>query len=222
MARITYRTQRNYENLQKAVFDGAGPYDIPQLEAIRPEFLYSTKGFIGYNYVKTCKRPESCGVHFFVDDYQFTRLWAQPDKYINQLQRFRVVCTPDFSTYTDYPKALQIYNHYRKHWLGAYWQMHGIEVIPTISWSDESSFEWCFDGEPVGGVVAISSVGTQADSEARRLFMAGYDEMMKRLRPSLILFSGAIPKECKGNLYEISTFSQDLKQRLKRNRKDDK
>ena len=34
-------------------------------------------------------------------------------------------------------------------------------MIPSISWSDEHSFDWCFDGDPVRGTVAVSSVGTQ-------------------------------------------------------------
>ena len=140
------------------------------------------QSWIGFNYAKGCKNPADTGLHFFVDDYQFTRLWTNPDAYLDLLRRFKAVCTPDFSTYTDFPAAVQIlgmpasfktpkiWAHYRKHWLGAYWQMHGIPVIPTISWSDERSFEWCFDGEPVGGAVAVSSVGTQNSERAAALF----------------------------------------------------
>lgn len=84
---------------------------------------------------------------------------------------------------------MQIYNHYRKHWLAAYWQAHGLTVYPTISWSDEQSYDWCFDGEPVGGVVAVSSVGTQNNKEANRLFLKGYEEMMKRLAPLFVIFT---------------------------------
>ena len=194
---MIYRQERNYENLNKVVFDGAGEYDTPRLLPIN----INADRFIGFNYAKTCKEPNNTGVHFFIDDYQFTRLWSNPDGYIELLQKFRCVCTPDFSTYTDFPKAIQIYNHYRKHWLGAYWQMYGINVIPTISWSDESSFDWCFDGEPIGGTVAVSSVGTQMNETARRLFMAGYNEMLKRLNPSAVLFYGFVPDGCTGRLY---------------------
>lgn len=189
---MQYRTTRNYENLQKAIFEGVGRYDIPQLQ---PEQRIADN-WISFNYAKGCDDPEEHGVHFFVDDYQFLRLWTNPDTYINMLSGFQVVCTPDFSTYTDFPKAVQIFNHYRKHWLGAYWQSCGITVIPTISWSDEDSYEWCFDGEPVGGVVAVSSVGTQNDSECRRLFNAGFDEMVQRLQPSQIVMYGDIPDVC--------------------------
>ena len=93
--------------------------------------------------------------------------------------------------------------------------MHGINVVPTISWSDEASFDWCFDGEPEGGLVAVSSVGTQMNANARKLFMAGYNEMMKRLKPSGIIFYGFVPEGCTGNIIPLATFQQDLKKRAK-------
>lgn len=208
---MIYRQGRNYENLNKVMFDGTGIFDVPRL---LPTDI-TADSYIGFNYAKSCKAPQDKGIHFFIDDYQFTRLWMQPDAYLDLLGRFQCVCTPDFSTYTDFPKAIQIYNHYRKHWLGAYWQMHGITVIPTISWSDEASFEWCFDGEPEGGVVAVSSVGTQMNSDACRLFLAGYREMLARLKPSTILFYGYVPEECAGDtIVPLMTFQEGLKKRV--------
>ena len=202
-----YRQGRNYENLNKGIFDGTGTFDIP---CLLPENV-SAKQFIGFNYAKTCKQPYDKGLHFFVDDYQFTRCWTNPDAYLDMLRKFKVVCTPDFSTYTDFPKAVQIYNHYRKHWLGAYWQANGITVIPTISWSDRDSFSWCFDGEPVGGTVAISSVGTQLNKESRKLFIDGYNEMLARLEPTLIYFYGNVPEECKGNIVRLAAYQEKFR-----------
>lgn len=131
------------------------------------------------------------------------------------MARFDTVCTPDFSTYTDFPRIIQIYNHYRKHWLGAYWQAHGIKVIPTISWSTPDSFAWCFDGEPLGGAVAVSSVGTQASPESAALFMAGYNEMLRRLQPAQIIFYGKVPDGCEGNIVHVASFQEKLKARVK-------
>lgn len=121
-----------YENSTRAIFQGAGEYDIPIIEPTK----ITENNFIGFNEVLSSKQNK-CGVHFFLDDYQFQRLWNTPDRYIESLQKFSCVLSPDFSLYTDYPTALQIYNHYRKHWIGAYLQLYGIEVIPTICWSDE-------------------------------------------------------------------------------------
>lgn len=112
-----YRTQRNYENAQRMLFDGVGQYSTPVIEPTQ----FDNAEFIGFNYARSAKNPEDKAVHFFLDDYQFNRVWTDPDRYIPMLQRFKYVLTPDFSLYTDFPKALQIYNHYRKHWLGAYW-----------------------------------------------------------------------------------------------------
>lgn len=211
---MIYRQGRNYENLNKVIYSGVGEYDMPKLFPVTLEQC-EANGYIGFNYAKSCKAPRDTGVHFFIDDYQFTRLWTNPDAYLDLLRSFRCVCTPDFSTYTDFPKAIQIYNHYRKHWLGAYWQQNGITVIPTISWSDEASFDWCFDGEPVGGVVAVSSVGTQMNQRSRDLFMAGLREMLDRLKPSGILFYGAVPSGCEDErIISLFTFQDGLKRRV--------
>jgi hypothetical protein len=204
-----YRNIRNYENVTKMNIQGVGEYDIP---AIAPA-EYQEAELISFNYAKSCKSPANKAVHFFVDDYQFNRVWNCADDYISMLRKFRYVCTPDFSLYTDHPRAIQIYNHYRKHWCGAYWQAHGIRVVPTIGWSDETSFAWCFDGEPTDSVVAVSSVGTQNSEYSKELFLAGYREMMKRLTPTHIIFYGKVPKECEGNIIRVESLSEKLKKR---------
>lgn len=203
----------NFENLDKFSFSGVGKYEIPQID---PETKYPGGEFVGMNYALTEKFPESKIMHCFVDDYQFIRYWNNPDKYLPVLSKFSAVCSPDFSTYTDMPLAMQIYNHYRKHWLAAYWQLNGITVYPTISWSDESSYDWCFDGEPVGGVVAVSSVGTQKNKESKRLFLLGYEEMMKRLDPAWVILYGIVPEECDWNVIRVSPEYQKVKERSKK------
>lgn len=208
---MNYRNCRNYENLERRIFDGVGEYGIPQIE---PATYEGGCDWIGFNYAKTCKEPEKKGVHFFLDDYQFNRLWTDIDRYIPMLQRFRYVMSPDFSTYTDFPKAIQIYNHYRKHWVGAYLQETGIQVIPTISWSTPDSFEWCFDGEPEGATVAVSSVGVMNSEEKKALFLAGYEEMVRRLRPETIIFYGTVPEECMGNIVRVRAFAEKFKEAL--------
>ena len=107
-----------YENLNRRMFDGAREYGIPQIE---PEIFEGDCEFVGFNYARgNCSNTDQKAVHFFLDDYQFYSLWRNPDRYVDKLSKFRYVLTPDFSTYTDFPKAIQIYNHYRKHWVGAY------------------------------------------------------------------------------------------------------
>lgn len=210
-----YRKTRNYENLNRCIFPGVGDYDIPALKPVH----CTADTWIGFNYARGCEAEDRPlhGVHFFVDDYQFNRLWTNPDAYLSMLSGFQCVATPDFSMYTDFPKIIQIYNHYRKHWLGRYWQDHGITVIPTIGWSTADSFDWCFDGEPQGGDVIVSSVGTQSDSECAELFIQGYLEMEKRLRPDRVIFYGEVPAALRwrANLYPIPAFQQMMKKRIR-------
>ena len=194
----------NFENLDKFTFPGVGKYGIPQIEPVK---AYPHGEFIPVNYHYTAKDQASKIVHFFVDDYQFIRYWNTPDKYIPKLLQFAAVCAPDFSTYTDMPLAMQIYNHYRKHWIGVYLQEYGCKVIPTISWSTPDSYEWCFDGEPEGGTVAVSSVGCMNGKKKKELFLSGYNAMIEKLHPESIVFYGKVPEECKGNIVRIKAFS---------------
>ena len=209
MGRATpYRDLRNYENLQKGMYWGAGEYEIPVL---LPETECNVERWIPFNYFNGCKDTEATGVHFFVDDYQFERVWRMPEKYVPVFQRFGAVCTPDFSPYADFPKIIQLYNHYRKHWCGAYWQERGVKVIPTITWSSPDTLEWCFDGEPVGGIVATSAVGMFDTAEHLTWLIDGVNEMLNRLKPTMILWKGKVPEEfadleASGLIYPLASY----------------
>lgn len=183
------------ENIKKMNFNEVNKWNIPNIKGIKT--FDKTIEFIGFNYAKTFNKQNKTnfGIHFFLDDYQFNRIWNNPDKYISLLKEFEYILSPDFSMYTDYPKAMQLWKHYQKHWIGAYLEHVGIKVIPTIGWSDHKSYGWCFDGEPKHSIVAVSSIGTQRDKTSKQLFLDGYNEMLKRLKPTLVLFWGNIPEE---------------------------
>lgn len=83
------------------------------------------------------------GVHFFLDDYRFERLWTNPNRYFPILKRFSCVLSPDFSLYHNMSLAHQLWNVYRSRLLGQMMQKIGIRVIPTISWSGNNSYLFC-------------------------------------------------------------------------------
>lgn len=74
----------------------------------------------------------------------------------------------------------------------AYWQSQGVKVIPNIQWSDEASFEYCFDGIEEGGVVAISTSGCCKSKEVRHGFMQGYRRMLEVIKPTAVLCVGTL------------------------------
>ena len=195
-------------NLNKATFPGVGKYDIPQLAPVYENEICEIKEWIGFNYVLSDKEPEGKAVHFFIDDYQFQRLWNSPEKYMEKLARYEAVLTPDFSPYADMPLATQIFNHYRKHWVGALMQEYGVKVVPTIRASrDERSLDFYLDGEPKGGVVCISSMWT-SDDEAREYFLREYETMRKTLKPEKIYVYGNEVEGLKGNIEYIQPFTR--------------
>lgn len=190
-----------YLNLLTMAFDGVGEYHIPQIKPVTELYV---KDWIGFNFVTTTrKQRETTGVHFYIDDYQFERVWNAPWRYSKTFNEFGAVMSPDFSTYLDFPKAVRVFNHYRRHWCGAYWQAMGAIVIPTIEWGLPDDYDWCFDGEPEGGIVAVSNVGIMRDKELRTNYMRGYKEMLIRLQPKEVLMFGHIFDDYPGPVHYI-------------------
>ena len=194
-------------NLDVALYDGVGEYNIPEIE---PVDSCNTSTWMGFNYClsnrKSDKKKKKTGVHFFLADGDFERCWKDPQRYGEMLSAYDCVMSPDFSLFTKFPKAVQIWNHYRKHWLARYWQDMGLTVIPTVSWSDESSFEWCFDGEPKHSVVAVSNVGSARGEKQYRNFMVGYEKMLEVLQPTLVLMFAYKIKDYPGNVRFIQSY----------------
>ena len=164
----------------------AGDYEMPIVRKTDtvPERL------LGFNYAKCEKEDTDCGIHFFIDDYQFERIWSNPRQTIPRLARFKCALTPDFSLYLDMPMAMKIWNTYRSRMIGQIMQGQGLDVIPTLGWAEEETFSFCFDGVEPGGVVAVSTVGVVRKKDARKLWFAGMDEAIRRLSPSTILCYG--------------------------------
>ena len=146
----------------------------------------------GFNYAKSTpneqKRGKGC--HFFIDDYQFERLWSQPSAYLEALRGYDCVLTPDFSLYMDMPDAMQQWNRYRSTALGRYWAENGLTVVPTLSWAQRSSYRFCFKGIPKHSTVATSTVGVARDRDAQKVWHDGMREAMRRLEPSRVLLYG--------------------------------
>ena len=165
---------------------GAGGFpDIPMVDA-RPDELQ------GFNYAKSTptadKRGKGC--HFFIDDYQFERVWTSPARYLDALRGYDCVLVPDFSLYMDMPDVMQAWNRYRAQALGAYWTREGITVVPTLTWAQPSSYAFCFEGIPRHSTVATSTVGVARDGDAQKVWHDGMREAMRRLEPSRVLLYG--------------------------------
>lgn len=87
--------------------------------------------------------------------------------------------------------------------------MGNIPFRQTRFW--ENCEKRIFNGEPKNAVSAISSVGCMKSKRNKQMLIDGYNEMVKRLEPSFIIFYGMVPDECKGNIIRVKPFQDKFK-----------
>jgi hypothetical protein len=160
-----------------------GKYDLPLVARQKIE-LDDLKLIRFSSIVKDESCDTDATVHFFEFDNRFDEVWKSPKGYITELRQYKQILSPDFSMYTTMSLALQIFNTFRSRWCGAFWQSNGLTVIPTVSWSDEWSYEFCFDGIEKGAIVAVSTIGC---AEAKKMFMNGFVKMCEIIRPTSVI-----------------------------------
>ncbi len=213
-------TEENYkyrtsQTMLRNQFPGKGKLSIPVI----PKFEAKEDDFndlllIGFDKtnLQDMKHLDRM-VHFFLYDYKFERVWKNPDTDIERLSRYRAALSPDFSMYIEMAPVMQIFNVFRNRWCGAYWASKGIRVIPTVNWGDESTFDFCFDGIEKGSTVAVSTYMASAHDnrqDQKEWFMAGYNEMLRRIEPERIICYNTPFPEMQGNIvyvdYELSSW----------------
>lgn len=205
----------NHYNLQ--IYNETGTDGFYQMPVIQNDGFIPSD-LIGFNYAMTSKN-KNVGIHCFVDDYQFERLWNRPDEYVDMLSEYECVLSPDFSLYMNMPMAMKIWNVYRSRLLGQYWQSKGIKVIPTISWAEKETFEFCFDGIPEKSIVAISTIGVKREDEAFTVWKDGVDAMIQKIKPETILVYGGQVEYDYGENIKVIYFDNKVTERLKKNAK---
>ena len=200
MTRTSHRWQSkpgNFDALHAArLFPSSNGYGIPDL--LHTPLSQIPAWLVPYRQRIRINEPLDDGaVHFFLDDYRFETVWNRPVKALEALAPYQTVLTPDFSLYRDWPLMLQLWNTYRNRWCGRFWQEQGFSVIPTISWSTAVSYDFCFLGVPRRSVVAVSTVGVQLKAPLEyQLFVDGFQEMVQRLEPMVVLAYGRLPAVC--------------------------
>ena len=103
-----HRTNDTY-NL--GIIDNENASEFWQMPIIKNDNFIPSK-LIGFNYAKTSKE-KNVGIHFYLDDYQFERLWNNPEEYVDILKQYECTLSPDFSLYMDMPMAMNRWNRYR-------------------------------------------------------------------------------------------------------------
>lgn len=191
-------------------YDVDGFYQMPVIhnDGVVPNTLK------GFNYALSSKEKDF-GLHFFLDDYQFERLWRAPEQYLDILKEYKLVLSPDFSLYMNMPLAMKIWNVYRSRLLGHWWQEQGLIVIPTISWAEADTFSFCFDGIPKGSIVAVSTIGVKKKDDAFRIWKEGMDAMIEKIKPKIILVYGGELEYDYPEDTEVIYYKNEVTERMK-------
>lgn len=200
---------------------GDGRYKIPQI----PKAEFTDSDFfglllLGFDRAKADdKKYNDRMVHFFLYDYKFEGVWKTPEKYIEKLKPYKAVLSPDFSMYREMSPTIQLYNTFRNRFCGAYFASKGLRVIPTVSWGDEDTFDFCFLGIPKGSTVAVSTYmvsehGNHIDQ--KDFFLKGYNELLRQVEPERIICYNTPFPEMQGNIvfvdYELSSWKYQNKE----------
>ena len=154
-------------------------FDIPIIR--RQNLNISQLEIIGIQNAKTADLKAGTRlVHGFKDDPKIDPCYNRPDQTFEKLKNYACLCTPNYSYFSNMPTALQIDAVFRSHWVGAYWQSRGKEVLANVCWGMPDSYDFCFAGYEKGLSVIVSTMGASRTKEG---FLFGYEEMLKRLKP---------------------------------------
>lgn len=164
------------------------PLGIPSLAP--NNFTEIPKHFVGFSNINGIVDLGTICCHFYEADYRFVRVLDLPDKYIPMLKKCMYVVAPDFSQRIGWAKFACFANSCWNKAIGAYWQMSGVRVLPNLTWTVKSSYDYSLAGIPQGGMVAINSTGCQKSDHSKYIWRKGYEFLVKNIAPSSILRYG--------------------------------
>ncbi len=209
----------------------AGKYDMPVVKSNIddiPHYLSSYK----YNCRSNLVIYPKTALHFYNFDYVFDGEHGVWNSFVrgiefkkgfnlSKLNGYEYVISPDYSLYLDMPVSMQIWNIYRSRVITYALQQLGYKVIVNVRWTDNKSYEFCFDGIVEGSIVAVGSYGCSKKREDCYLFENGLKELIKRIKPKTIIIYGSLTDSVKEILedynQEYCSFESDISKVMHKN-----
>ena len=129
-------------------------------------------------------------VHNFKFDDNLNRLYNNPIKYLERVSNYYATSTMDFSMHPNMSKSQIIDATFKNRWSGIWLQQNGYNnVIVTVGWVLEDTYDICFSGIVDGNVLMISTIGCN-NEESYQIFINGYKELRKRFPSSKLICVG--------------------------------
>ena len=135
---------------------------------------------------------------FYDEDYRFEDAYSNASNFGEYLKHLDPVgvCTPDFSTYSDWPMTLRMYSLYRSRWCGRFWQELGFYIVPSIqalghpNITGEYAIETLPDEPPVLAIQCRKS-----DIEGLTNFIKQIVHYQRKTPEILLLYGGEVKQK---------------------------
>lgn len=189
--------------VQRPIPDGVmlDHFQMPVIKALH-ENEVDLESLVPINFQNIHKEEDNS--HKLVLNYRYdsllNQIWEKALQYIPLVVSFGAIVTPDFSVSASMNVHWLNQYVFRNRYLGCLWQSYGAKVIPSIPWDTPSTYDICFSGIEPGGIVCISTLGVKKNLE---VFFAGFEEMKRRLQPSVIIVYGKIFQGMHGRFLSI-------------------
>lgn len=161
------------------------PYDIPELKPYN--------GLIPLDLVAYCDigRAHRCSCpHFYIDDNRLPMMGNHIEHFTERLRRFNYVIAPDYTMYCGAPLPVNLRSLYLNRSIAAYWQEHGLNVIPSFNGGDAESFKYCLLGLPKYSVLSCGNVGVSHSSISVKLWKCLVEKVVRELEPTALIIYG--------------------------------
>jgi len=156
------------------------PTLLPDLQSTNVDLPVSLWGAMGRK-----KRMRGTWL-FYCDDYRFTALWADPSGVVNTQCANAV--EPNFTIGPQTPRALALWQIYRKRWIARWWQDYGIRVFVDMNVDTQTFADIMLLGVPKGW----KAYATRGYSKRMEFTLAEY-ELAKAhagCEPLFLLYGG--------------------------------
>lgn len=164
---------------------------IDEVPIMKPDTGALPKKLIGFNEMKS---PDNIsrqnGVHFFLSDNLILRYYHNPERYFDVLAEYGCVIGIDLSVFYDLPRGLNIANIIKSRYVGCNLQERGLRVIPSFSWANIDSLNYCTLGIPENSNVAISNAVIGRHKQDRLLTRLAIERLVKEKHPINLLVYG--------------------------------
>ena len=200
----------NPELVAGARFDGI--FEIPIIE--KPKHIMIPKAIVPFS-ERNRAADFNVAIGYNEMDFNFAEVLINPEAYIDDFRRFRMMISPDCSLYRSASLSVQITNVYRNRAIGSYYQRKGIYVIPQIRWGKELTYttkglpeKVAFLGVEKHSIVSIGTYGCIQSKEDKMHFKAGLEAMLETLEPEVVLVYGPMTKSVFSDYLHFTKFVQ--------------